>query len=285
MSGEILSADGLVFGFSPGREIVRGISLTAAAGTLTAVIGPNGAGKTTLLHLLSGVILPGKGRITLNGADLRFLSRRVIARSIAVVPQGELADVPFTVFETVAMGRYPWLSRLAGLEEHDTELISAILARLDLDALAHRVLNRLSGGERRRVQLAMALAQQPSLLLMDEPTSHLDLGHQIELLELLSASCRSTGLAVLAIFHDLNLAAAYADRILLLAEGRIVAEGDPATVLTPANIARAFGITAEIILTAGGHPYVLPRKKDPPPGGEKGSRGSPPLGSESISTR
>ena len=259
MSGPILRAREITFGYQPGHPVLTDLSLDVPAGMILALVGANGSGKSTLLKLLAGILRPQSGRIELAGADLATFSRRAVARRIAVVPQGELPDSHLTVRELVALGRHPWQGRLDDESEGDRAAIARALQETQLTDFAGRLVSALSGGERRRVQAATALAQDPSILLLDEPTTFLDIRHQIELLELMAGGSRQEGRTAVMILHDLNLAASYADRLALLVEGRLWAEGSPSAVLTPANIAAAYGIEAAVIHGTGGRPHVIPR--------------------------
>ncbi|MGE5528125.1 MAG: ABC transporter ATP-binding protein [Patescibacteria group bacterium] len=263
MTEPALRALNLAFGYEKGRPIVRGLSLEAHPGSALALLGANGSGKSTLLKLLAGTLRPWSGRVELCGRDLAALGRRAAARLMAVVSQGEQAASDFTVRELVALGRHPWQARFAGESHRDRAVVDEVLAALHLTPLAGRRAATLSGGERQRVRAAMALAQEPSVLLLDEPTTYLDIRHQIELLDLVTEERRRLGRTVVMVLHDLNLAAAYADRLVLLASGRVLASGSPAGVLTPENIASAYGVEAAVIHAAGGRPHVILRAGRP----------------------
>lgn len=221
------------------RPVVAGVSLTVDPGEVLGVLGPNGAGKSTLLRALAGLV-PSEGEVAVLGRPLARRARREVAQLVALVPQDPPADLPFTVAEIVAMGRAPH----QGLWGVDTALDRAVvrqaLADLDLLPLADRPIDRLSGGERRRAFVARALAQRPRLLLLDEPTAFLDLGHQLDVLERCRTLARE-GLGVVVVLHDPNLASAFCDRILVLAQGRVIAAGAPAEALTVEVLRRAFG--------------------------------------------
>lgn len=236
---------------------MRGVDLALARGSLVALVGPNGAGKSTLLRCLAGLVRPSAGRVTLDGIDLRTLGRAAIARRVAVVPQAFETIFPFTVREVVALGRTARLGLLALPGRVDAAAVDRAIAELDLGALADRSLDALSGGERQRAVLAMALAQDGDVLLLDEPTVHLDPAHQRATLELVSRLARARGLVALAVLHDLNLAAALCDRVVALARGRVVADGPPIGVLDAPTVAAVFGPGLDVG-TRGGVPFVLP---------------------------
>ena len=253
-----IAAEGLSYDYGRGA-VLDGVSLEVAAGEIVGVIGPNGSGKTTLVRLLAGVIRPGAGHVSLDGARLEALPRRDIARRLAVVPQDSALEFPFTALEVVLMGRAPHLPPLAFPRARDLEIARAALTQLEVAAVEDRALVQLSGGERQRVLLARALAQEPRVLLLDEPTTHLDLRHQTGIYDTVRALTRANGVAVLSVLHDLNLAALYCDRLLLLAGGRVVAQGTPTQVLLGPLLREAYGVPVHVgINAATGTPTVLP---------------------------
>jgi iron complex transport system ATP-binding protein len=233
-------------------EVLRGLDLQLQAGELVALLGANGSGKTTLLRLLSGALRPDTGVVEVAGRPVGEWPRLALARRVAVLPQQlELPD-GFRVAELVAMGRAPHARRLFGSTAEDELAVERALQDADALDLADRYPLELSGGERQRVLVAMALAQEPQLLLLDEPTVHLDLAHQVALLQRLRHLHAQRELTVLAVLHDLNLAAAFAPRVVLLDGGRVAADGSPDDVLTPDAIARAFGVQMEPVRTSRG---------------------------------
>ena len=241
----ILEAREVDFSYYDGL-VIKSVSLGLKKGDIVGLIGPNGSGKTTLLRLLSGFLPPKSGSVCLSGRDLGQMSRREIARLIAVVPQELEMLFSFSVWEMVMMGRTPHAPRLLGARRGDREAVERVMERVDIQYLAQRPFQELSGGERQKVIVAMALAQEPDILLLDEPTVHLDINHQVEVLELLRRLNRESGLTVLATMHDLNLAALYFDNLVLLNEGEIVSHGTPEEVLQEANIRRVFEASVEI---------------------------------------
>ena len=226
--------------------VLHNVSLSIKAGEMVGLLGPNGSGKTTVIKLASGVLKPGQGEITLDGSNLRQLSRKTIARSVAVVPQQFHIPFAFTVGEVVTLGRIPFIRALAGESHLDRQAVATALKLVDISELGERRFDELSGGERQKVILAMALAQQPKLMLLDEPTMHLDIAHQIEILELVRTLNVEQGLTVMAAMHDLNLASLYFDRLILLKEGRVLADGTPAEVLTEDSIREVFSASVMV---------------------------------------
>lgn len=217
------------------------VSLHVAAGQLLALIGPNGAGKSTLLRVASGLLRPHHGEALLDGALLGSLSTRERARRIAVVPQEGPVPSGLFVHEMVALGRTPYVRALLGPTSGDRQAVEWAMDVAGVTPLANRFVDELSGGERQRVILARALAQQPRLLLLDEPTANLDLHHQVAMLELVRGLCSEQGLAAVAAVHDLQLAALFCDQVVLLRDGRVISHGAPEAVLTEALLLEAFG--------------------------------------------
>jgi iron complex transport system ATP-binding protein len=236
--------------------------LNVAAGEILAVAGPNGAGKTTLVRAISGVIPAQSGSIQVAGKELNRLSIWERARCLAVVPQARLLPEAFNVYETVLLGRTPYLNFLGQAGASDHKLVRQALEQTELLALAERRIGELSGGEQQRVLLARALAQDAPLLALDEPTTHLDIHHQAILLNLVSRLRREKNLAVLMVVHDLNLASLYADRVALLVAGRWRAVGAPLDVLTAENLSEAYQAPVSVIAhPVYGNPLVLPDGK------------------------
>lgn len=220
------------YGASPA---LSGVSFGARAGEFVGLLGPNGAGKSTLVRLAAGLLAPASGEVRLAGLDPRRAPRRLVARACALVPQEPRVAWPFTVREAVMMGRAPRQGLLALPTRFDHGAVEGALGACDLLHLADRRLDALSGGERRRVFFARALAQEPRVLLLDEPTAFLDLGHQVATMKMAQVAARG-GLCVVAVLHDLNLAAAACDRVAVLSGGRLVAEGAPEDVLTEERV-------------------------------------------------
>ncbi|MER5638940.1 ABC transporter ATP-binding protein [Kitasatospora sp. NPDC002227] len=237
--------------------VVHGVSCSVGPGGWLALIGPNGAGKSTLLRAVAG-LLPHRGTVHVHGTEVTRLRARQRARLIGYVPQHPVLPPDMTVQEYVLLGRTPHLGYLAAPGSQDRHTVAATLDALDLAHYAGRRLAALSGGERQRAALARALAQEPRLLLLDEPTSALDLGHQQQVLDLVDELRRTRGLTVLTTLHDLTTAAQYADRLVLLHQGRVKAGGRPAEVVTQELIARVYGARVSVTTDPDGRPVVTP---------------------------
>ncbi len=257
-----------------GAPILHGVDLDVAAGEWVTIIGPNGAGKSTLLRVIGGV-LQSQGEIRVHGTPVRHMGRRELARLVATVPQNPVVPPGMGVLDYVLLGRTPYIRPLGRESMSDLEVAHHVLERLDLTAFAQRPLTTLSGGERQRVFLARALAQitrrtgsptttHGGVLLLDEPTSSLDIGHQQEVLDLVDElRTADRELTVLATMHDLSVAGSYADRLVLLARGRVVACGTPAQVLTEETLSRHYGARVRVIDTGTG-PLVVPVREHQP---------------------
>jgi iron complex transport system ATP-binding protein len=241
-----------------GREILRDVSLALRPGEVLGLTGPNGAGKTTLLRVASRVLRPARGRVRLGGRLLEDLSRRALARALAVVPQNTQVAFPFRVAEVVLMGRAPHLAAWSFEGAADLERAREAMESVGVEELADRSVLEISGGERQLVLIARALTQDPRVLLLDEPTSHLDLHHRLRVLERIREFARGDR-AALVVSHDLALAASGCDRLALLDAGRVLALGEPAEVLTPSNLRRAYRIEADVLAGPDGAPLVVPR--------------------------
>ncbi len=243
---------GIRFG---GVEILSGVSLDFDAAGLTAIVGPNGAGKSTLLSILAGLRSGYTGECRYKGREVSAWKRRAFAREVSFVPQSLQLEFPFTAEQVVFMGRTPFCDGLFESPEDAIEVERA-MAITDTLRFRHRDFGTLSGGERQRVVLAGALAQRPRTLLLDEPATFLDLKHQVEIYRLLRNLCRE-GLLALVVTHDINLAAAFADRVVMLANGRVVADGPVQSTLTRASISEVFGLYVEMHEGRDGRPWIL----------------------------
>ena len=234
-------------------EILSDVSFELGRSEFVVIIGPNGSGKTTLLRSMSRVLSPKSGSITLDGSDIYSISSRDFARRVAVVPQDTYVAFDFSVLEIVLMGRSPRLGRFALESRQDMAIALDALSRTGTLHLQDRHINALSGGERQRVMIARALAQEPDALLLDEPTSHLDISFQFEIMDLVKSLNRERGMAILAVLHDLNLASQYCDRLIMIGQGRVYADGSAEEVITSDNISRVYG--AEVWVRR--HPVTL----------------------------
>jgi iron complex transport system ATP-binding protein len=240
-----LEAHGLVAGYGS-RPVLRGLGLRLGPGALLGVVGPNGSGKSTLIRALTGRLPLREGSVLVGGRPVSALEGPALAREIAVVPQATPLHFAYTVREVVAMGRYARRGPFLPLSREDHDWIDRALDWTDTTALQHRPAAELSGGELQRVILARALAQDTPLLLLDEPTAHLDLGHQLDTFELLGRLCRTEGKTVLCVSHDLNLSAEFFEHLVLLSEGRIHAEGPPSEVITGDHLRAVYGASVVI---------------------------------------
>jgi iron complex transport system ATP-binding protein len=223
------------------RPVLDSVTFSVHEGEFLIIIGPNGSGKTTLVKALAGAFKPRKGEIEILGRSMQGTSRKVLARNVAVVPQTPPADVPFTAAEVVLMGRSPHLGLLEVEKREDLELAERAMLFTNVQHLAGRRLDQLSAGERQRVLIARAICQQPHIIVLDEPTAPLDLAHQIQVMDLLERLRNEEGVTIIMVSHDLNLAAMYADRLLLLKEGSIISLGRPDEVLTFQTLEQAYG--------------------------------------------
>ena len=253
----LLSVHGLTVSYAA-HTVLRDVSFDVPQGDLVVVLGPNGAGKTTLLRTIAKVVSPKVGVVLLDGRDIAKLPVRQLMKTLSVVPQSEGSVFSFTVQDIVAMGRTPHLPPLAPLSQRDWQIIREAMEATDVWELRDRLFTELSGGEQRRVLIAKALAQEPQLLLLDEPTANLDLHYQLEVVELIQRLNRERGITVLAVLHDLNLAAMLGQRFILMHKGRIYAVGNADEVLTPQNIQQVYGVP--VVVTRhplNGKPIIL----------------------------
>ena len=261
----MLQASHLAFAYRAGApRVIDDVSVAIAPGDLIGVLGPNGSGKTTLLKMLSGVLTPSAGTIEFDHRPLSGWKRRDLARRIALVPQETHASFDFTVLDIVLMGRYPHLGTFALEGPADLMIAKQALASTGTSAFEHRPFATLSGGEKQRVVIASALAQGPELLLLDEPTASLDLGHQLDVQLLLAGLNRDRGVSMVLSTHDLNFAAALCRHLILLRDGRVVAQGPTDAVLTPETVRALYGVEADVQRhPAAGHLTVTPLARVP----------------------
>jgi len=253
----ILEAHDVAGGYN-GREVLHGVDLALWPGDFLGIIGPNGSGKSTLIKTLTGVLPVSRGTVRLAGRPLRDYAHRELARLLAVVPQIHVPAFAFTVREMVEMGRHPYHRGFSGFNAEDQRAVEEAIALTDVAHLQRRNVDALSSGELQRVTIARALAQRPRILLLDEPTAHLDISHQMEIFELLVRLNREQGVAVLCVLHDLNLAAEYCDRLLLFSVGRVYATGSAAEVVTEEHLRAVYGTIVRVDANPfSGQPIVL----------------------------
>ncbi|MCW5954567.1 MAG: ABC transporter ATP-binding protein [Propionibacteriaceae bacterium] len=256
--GSRLRAAGLSTGYGE-RSIIEGLELTIPDGSFTVIIGPNGCGKSTLLRSLARLIRPTDGAVLLDGADIAATKTKELARTIGLLPQSSIAPEGITVVDLVSRGRHPHQTMLRRWGEQDEAAVCEALRRTRLTELSTRVVDELSGGQRQRVWIAMALAQETPLLLLDEPTTYLDISHQIDVLDLCT-ELHLEGRTLVAVLHDLNQAARYATHLVALKQGRIVGQGPPSQVVTTDFVHEVFGVDARIVPDPEtGTPLIVPR--------------------------
>ncbi|UCE26470.1 MAG: ABC transporter ATP-binding protein [Candidatus Coatesbacteria bacterium] len=257
----LLKFDDVSFAWIPGgTPVLSDLSLSMRSGDMAAVLGPNGAGKSTLLRVASGYLEPASGEVYIAGASDGRAGRREIARRVAMVPQYSSIYLPYTVEELARLGRFPWRGLLGRWGGEDERAVSRALEVTGVSELAGRPVTELSGGEFQRAVIAKALAQEPELLLLDEPTAHLDIAYQMQIFEIIAGLNREEGLTVLAVLHDINLAAAFFDRVILIRDGRVYVDGPKDGVLTPENVAAVFDWPVKTI-TNGERRVIFPERR------------------------
>ncbi len=253
-----LSADAVTLRYGE-RTISQGLSLAIPDGSFTVIVGPNACGKSTLLRALSRLLVPAAGQVILDGRHISQFPAKEVARRLGLLPQSAVAPEGITVADLVARGRYPHQSFLRQWTDADEQAVAEAMQATDVAVLSDRLLDELSGGQRQRVWIAMVLAQQTPILLLDEPTTFLDIAHQIELMELL-ADLNDAGRTVVAVLHDLNQACRYASHLIAMRDGRIAAQGAPGAIFTEQLVQEVFGLPAVIIADpVSGTPLVVPR--------------------------
>ncbi|PZE54402.1 ABC transporter ATP-binding protein [Curtobacterium sp. MCPF17_047] len=254
----VLEARGLSVGYDR-TAVIRDLDLTIERGTVTTFLGANGCGKSTLLKALGRVLKPQAGEVLLDGSPIRKEPNRAVARKLAILPQSPLAPAGTSVLDLVMRGRNPHQSWARPWTVEDAAVAEDAIAATGLTEVAHRDVASLSGGQRQRAWIALVLAQRADTLLLDEPTTYLDLAHQLDVLRLVRRINREQGSTVVMVLHDLTLAARYSDRLVVLHDGGVVADGTPAEVLTPAVLERAFGLLARVVPDpVTGAPMVVP---------------------------
>jgi len=253
-----LEAESLALGYRD-RAVIDGLDLAIPPGRITAIVGANACGKSTLLRAMSRLLAPREGRVLLDGRQVHRMPAKELARVLGLLPQSPIAPEGITVADLVGRGRHPHQRAFARWSRQDDEAVAAALTATGTLDLAERAVDELSGGQRQRVWIAMALAQQTDVLLLDEPTTFLDVSHQVEVLDLLTDLNRDRGTTIVMVLHDLNLAARYADHLVAIAGGRVHAAGDPSEVLSADLVRGVFGIDSRIITDpATGRPLMLP---------------------------
>ncbi len=252
-----IEAKDIEFGYTE-RPLFDGLDVAVGDGEFVGLVGPNGSGKTTFLNLLTRVLKPSRGRITVDGSDIASYPARTLARKMAVVPQESSFIFPFSVAEVVLMGRAPHVDTILESEE-DFEIAAEAMRMTGVDHLASRSVTHLSGGEKQGVLIARALAQRPDILLLDEPTAFLDIKHQVDIYDILVKLNRERGMTIIAVSHDLNLASHYCERVLVFKEGRLMFDGPPQEAITADTIRDVYG--ARVVVRTNsqtGRPFVLP---------------------------
>lgn len=253
-----LRGDKLTLGYA-GVNVLKAVDVSIPDGRITALIGANGSGKSTLLKALGRIIQPSAGAVYLDGKEISRTPGKIIAQTLALLPQSPVSPDGLTVRQLCRFGRHPHKGLLARPSRHDEDIVDSALAATGLSDLGERPLDHLSGGQRQRAWIAMALAQETPILLLDEPTTYLDIAHQLEILELLRALNRQRGRTIVLVVHDLNHAAQYADYLIAVVDGRIHATGSPTELLTPGLIRSVFGIDAIVMANPiDGTPLCLP---------------------------
>ena len=249
-----LKVKNVEFGYNS-TPVLEDVSMELDRSEVVGIVGPNGAGKSTLIRCIDRILTPRGGSILLDGTDVSKMTRMEIAKKLGYVPQTTTRVFPATVFDTVLMGRRPHLGWKSS--EEDVDKVLEVLELLGIMEFAMRDFNEISGGQQQNVLIARALAQEADILLLDEPTSNLDIRHQLEVMDILKGIVRDKGISAIVAIHDLNLASRYTDRLLLLNGGRIFAAGDPESVLTVENIRQAYGVEA-LVKSDGERPYIIP---------------------------
>ncbi|WP_249523046.1 ABC transporter ATP-binding protein [Modestobacter marinus] len=253
-----LAAEDLTLAYGD-RTVIEGLDRLVPPGRITAVVGANACGKSTLLRSMSRLLAPRSGRVLLDGKAVHRLPAKELARTLGLLPQSPIAPEGITVADLVGRGRHPHQRVFSRWSKEDDAAVAAALDATETTPLADRAVDELSGGQRQRVWIAMALAQQTDLLLLDEPTTFLDVAHQVEVLDLLTDLNRSRGTTIVMVLHDLNLAARYADHLVALSDGRIHAAGEPGDVLTEECVRAVFGLDSQVIIDpTSGKPLMLP---------------------------
>jgi iron complex transport system ATP-binding protein len=250
-----LTINKLSFNYT-GIQVLKDVEMEVGLGEMLSIVGPNGSGKSTLLKCINRILKTQQNTVLIDGKDASKLNLKELSKVMGYVPQSSTSTFPFTVFDVVLMGRKPYIQW--NLSERDNEIVAEMLDFLGIGELSMRYFNELSGGEQQKVIVARALAQQPQILLLDEPTSSLDIKHQLEILCMLRSLTQSKERSVIVTMHDLNLASRFSDRMIMLKQGKIFASGTPESVLTEENIKKVYGISCKVTDSILGKPQVVP---------------------------
>lgn len=258
MKEHLLSAEHVIAGYDQ-KIIVNGIDISIPAHKISVIIGGNGCGKSTLLKTFSRLLKPNEGNIILDGKDIHTYPSKTLAQTLGLLPQSPIIPEGITVFDLVCRGRFPYRTLLKGMNKSDFDAASEAMDIMGITELANRNMDELSGGQRQRVWIALALAQQTDILLLDEPTTFLDIAYQIEILDLLTELNRKKGITIVMVLHDINLSARYADYLFAIREGRLIVQGEPETVISPELIKDVFGLECSVIKDPiSNSPLVIP---------------------------
>ncbi len=258
-ANHLLKADHIVAGYDK-KIIIEGINITIPRNKISVIIGANGCGKSTLLKTLSRLIQPASGEILLDEENLSDIAPKQLAKILGLLPQSPVAPEGITVADLVGRGRFPYQSFFKGLSKTDYEAVEEALEIMGITELANHCINELSGGQRQRVWIAMALAQQTDILLLDEPTTFLDISYQVEILDLLTELNRKRGTTIVMVLHDINLSARYADYLFALHRGKMISEGAPSDIITVALMKQVFNLDCEVICDpVSNSPFIVPK--------------------------
>ena len=258
MDKHILKANTLDTGYD-GKAIVEGMEMTIPDGKISVILGANGCGKSTLLKTYTRLLKPIRGNVTLDDKDLHHYHSKELARLLGLLPQSPVVPEGIKVTDLVARGRFPYHKMMQGMTTKDFEAVAEALEIMGVTDLADRCVDELSGGQRQRVWIALALAQDTDLLLLDEPTTFLDISYQVEILDLLTELNRKRGTTIVMVLHDINLATRYADYIFAMAKGKLIAEGEPADIITPELMHQIYGLNCTVIQDpVSNTPFIIP---------------------------
>ena len=250
-----LKVSDLSFGYN-GKATLEGISLDVEKGEIVSLVGPNGAGKSTLIKCIDRILKPQKGTVLIDGKEASNMSSKDFSKMMGYVPQSTQEIFPYTVFDIVLMGRRPHIGWR--VTRRDVRIVAKTLKFMGIDDFAERYFDELSGGEKQKIAMARAIVQEPEVLLLDEPTSNLDIRHQLEVMKIVQLFVQRGKISAIMAMHDLNLASRFSDKIVMLKDKGIFEVGDPESVLTPENIERVYGVRADVIKDREGRPYVMP---------------------------